>query len=314
MKSSVKKFGTYTGAGLLIISLLAGCGNKGVPEEELVSKDSFEGKYLVTADYVKEHAGDENVLLVDCRGADKAKKGTLKGAIATTWQEIGTCSDDYGAAGDEGWGKIPDISELSGKLSELGMDKNKELILLGETLNGWGDDARVLWELAAAGYTNVKMVDGGYSAAKSAGIPTQKGASEPEPVEVTIDSIDKTHVMETKELMNNYDAYKIIDVRTEEEFKGAIKYDEAQGGHLPGAIHLPYTDLFREDGRLRSQADVEKMMEDAGISKTDKIVAYCTGGIRSAYMQLVLEMAGYENTWNYDQSFWRWAVVGEVEK
>ena len=56
------------------------------------------------------------------------------------------------------------------------------------------------------------------------------------------------------------------------------------------------------------------MMTDAGISKDDKIVAYCTGGIRSAYMQLVLEMAGYENTWNYDQSYWRWAVVGEVEK
>lgn len=314
MKNGVKKFGTYIGAGLLAVSLLAGCKNKGVPEEELVSKDSFEGRYLVTADYVKEHAGDENVLLVDCRGADKAKKETLKGAVATTWQEIGTCGERYGAAGDEGWGKIPEPSKLSKKLSELGMDKNKELILLGETLNGWGDDARVLWELAAAGYTDIKMVDGGYSAAKAAGVPTQKGASEPEPAKVTVDSIDKTHVMETQELMNNYDTYKILDVRTKEEFGGAVKYDEAQGGHLPEAIHLPYTDLFREDGTLRSQADIEKMMEDAGISKSDNIVAYCTGGIRSAYMQLVLEMAGYENTWNYDQSFWRWAVVGEVEK
>ena len=314
MKNSIKNFGIYIGAILLAASLLEGCGNKGVPEEELVSKDSFEGKYLVTADYVKEHAGDENVILVDCRGVDKAKKETLEGAIATTWQEIGTCSESYGAAGDEGWGKIPEPSELSEKLGELGMDKNKELILLGYTLNGWGDDARVLWELAAAGYTEVKMVDGGYSAAKEAGVPTQKGASDPEPVEVVIDSIDKTHVMETEELMNNYDAYKIIDVRTEDEYKGAVKYDEAQGGHLPGAVFLPYTDLFRENGSLRSKADVEKMMEDAGISKGDKIVAYCTGGIRSAYMQLVLEMAGYENTWNYDQSFWRWAVVGEVEK
>ncbi|MCI8560044.1 MAG: sulfurtransferase [Dorea sp.] len=310
----MKRFGKYIGLALLAVSLLAGCGNKGVPKEELVSTDSFEGEYLVTADYVKEHAEDENVLLVDCRGVDKAKKETLKGAIATTWQEIGTCGENYGAAGDEGWGKIPDPSELSEKLGELGMDKDKELILLGETLNGWGDDARVLWELAAAGYTDVRMVDGGYSAAKEAGVPTQKGAAKSEPVEVTIDSIDKTHVMETEELMSNYDAYKVIDVRTEEEYKGAVKYGEAQGGHLPGAVHLPYTNLFREDGSLRSKADVEKMMEDAGISKTDKIVAYCTGGIRSAYMQLVLEMAGYENTWNYDQSYWRWAVVGEVEK
>ena len=74
MKNGAKRFGKYIGAGLLAASLLAGCANKGVPEEELVSTDAFEGKYLVTADYVKEHAGDENVLLVDCRGADKAGK------------------------------------------------------------------------------------------------------------------------------------------------------------------------------------------------------------------------------------------------
>ena len=74
MKNSIKNFGMYIGAILLAASLLEGCGNKGVPEEELVSKDSFEGQYLVTADYVKEHAGDENVILVDCRGADKAKR------------------------------------------------------------------------------------------------------------------------------------------------------------------------------------------------------------------------------------------------
>ena len=81
-----------------------------------------------------------------------------------------------------------------------------------------------------------------------------------------------------------------------------------------GAIHIRYTDLFRENGTLRSKADIEKVLTDAGISKEDKIVTYCTGGIRSAYSQLVFEMAGYENTWNYDQSFWRWAVAGEVEK
>lgn len=313
MKSK-KRFLKIVSVGILMTFVAAGCGNKGVPDDELVSKEAFEGEYLVTADYVKEHIDDDSVLLVDCRGADKAKKETIQGAIATTWQEIRTCEEKYGEAGDEEWGKIPEPDELSGKLGKLGMSKEKEIILLGETLNGWGDDSTVLWELVAAGYTDVKMVDGGYSAVKDAGVPTQKGASEPQETEVSIDSIDMTHVMETDELMNHYEDYKIIDVRTDEEYRGATKYGEAKGGHLPGAIHIPYTDLFREDGTLRSKADIEKLMSDAGIEKNDKIVAYCTGGIRSAYLQLVLEMAGYENTWNYDQSYWRWAVVGDVEK
>ena len=194
------------------------------------------------------------------------------------------------------------------------MIRTRKSILLGETLGGWGENARVLWELRVAGYTNLKMVDGGYEALVNAGAETQKGPSKLDKVDVKIDKLDMTHDMETEELQKNYKDYKIVDVRTDEEYEGAKKYNEAKGGHLPGAIHIRYTDLFREDGTLRSQADIDKMLKDAGISKDDKIVTYCTGGIRSAYMQLVLEMAGCKNTWNYDQSFWRWAVVGDVEK
>lgn len=300
---------------LMAVMLMAGCkGAEGVPDDELVSDAAFKGDYLITAKEAVEKVGSSDVIFLDCRGVETAKKGTAKGAAATDWQSLCTCDESYGSQGDEGWGKIPEPADLAQRLSALGLSKDKEIILLGETLDGWGEDARVLWELRAAGYPDLKMVDGGYSAFAAAGAETQKGVSELESVEVTIDSIDHTHVMETEELQANYDAYVIVDVRTDEEYEGAVKYDEAQGGHLPGAIHIRYTDLFREDGTLRSVEDIESMLTDAGISKDDKIVTYCTGGIRSAYAQLVFEMAGYENTWNYDQSFWRWAVVGEVEK
>ena len=98
------------------------------------------------------------------------------------------------------------------------------------------------------------------------------------------------------------------------EYEGATLYGEAQGGRLPGAINIPYTELFQEDGTLKSNEEITLMYEENGIKKDDQVVTYCTGGIRSAYAQLVLEMCGYENTYNYCQSFWRWAVVGEVEK
>ena len=148
---------------------------------------------------------------------------------------------------------------------------------------------------------------------KDSGIKTQFLASKPEPAEVKIDEIDYSHVMTTEELQKNYDEYKIVDVRTDEEYEGAILYDEAKGGHLPGAIHIRYTDLFDDAGYLKSNEELTKMFEDAGLSKDDEIVTYCTGGIRSAYTQLVMEMCRFEHTYNYDQSFWRWAVVGDVE-
>lgn len=45
----------------------------------------------------------------------------------------------------------------------------------------------------------------------------------------------------------------------------------------------------------------------------NKIVTYCTAGIRSAYMQLILEMCGFENSMNYDESYYRWCACQDVE-
>jgi thiosulfate/3-mercaptopyruvate sulfurtransferase len=309
-----KRLISFFAAALAVVMAfgLTGCGSKGTPDSELKSKKAFTGKYIVSASYAKKQVGKDNVLFVDCRGEDEAKKGTVKGAVATTWQDLCTCSSRYGEPCDKDWGKIPEPDDLASRLGKLGMTKDKDIYLIGETLDGWGDDGRVLWELNAAGYTKAKIVNGGYDALENAGVKTQKGASEPKAGKVEISSINYDHTVTTEDLQKNYDDYKIIDTRTEEEYNGATKYDEAKGGHLPDAIFIPYTDLFRENGTLKSKKDIEAMMEDNGISKDDRIVTYCTGGIRSAYFQLVLEMCGYRHTYNYDQSYWRWCRVGKV--
>lgn len=295
---------------LLATLVLSGCGKGTVTQRQSESSDTFVGEWVVDPEYAVSKIGDENTLFVDGRGEKQAMLGTIKGAIATTWNDW--CINE-GKQGDEKWGCIQEPADLEQTLGNLGITKDKEIIVLGETLDGWGDDARLVWELLAAGYKDVKMVDGGYSAMKAYGAETQFFASKPEAAEVKIDIIDYTHVMTTEKLQENYDEYKIVDVRTDEEYDGAILYNEAKGGHLPGAIHIRYTDLFDENGYLKTNEELTKMFEEAGLSKSDEIVTYCTGGIRSAYTQLVLEMCGFEKSYNYDQSFWRWAVVGEVE-
>lgn len=298
---------------LLVLALtlgLVGCGSGKEADESNLSEDAFTGKYIVNADYVKENL--DNIILVDARGDEAAAKGTIEGAIPLMWQYLATCED--GAAGDANWGCILDTERLSERLGEKGLDPEKEIVIFAAGADGWGDDGRIAWELIAAGYKNVKMVDGGFSALKEAGLPIVKGGTEEKNVKVTVDEIDETHVINTDELKANYDDYKVIDVRADKEWKGKTLYGEANGGHLPKAIHIRFTDLFRKDGTLKSNADITKMFENAGITKEDKIVTYCTAGIRSAYMQLVLEMCGFENTQNYDESFYRWCAVEKLEK
>lgn len=272
---------------------------------------AFEGQYVVNAQYVLDHMGDANVLLVDARGEDAAKKGTVEGAIAVIWQMFAAVSE--GAAGDPMWGTVLEPAALSEALGAAGISPDKEIILFAAAQNGWGDDGRILWELVAAGFPNVKMVDGGYDALVAAGAPIVKGAAAYTPAEVTIEAIDETHLINTDALAADYANYKIVDVRADEEYEGQVLYGEAKGGHLPGAIHIRYTDLFNEDCTLKTNEEIIAMFEAAGLAKTDNIVTYCTAGIRSAYMQLILEMCGYENTWNYDESYYRWCACQEVE-
>lgn len=299
---------------ILSIGLLGGCSkSKEVKENSGEEKAStpFKGEYVVDADYVKSKIGDKNTIIVDARGEDVAKKGTIKGAITTTWQYLATCEE--GKPGDEMWGTILEKGELEKRLGELGLDKNKEIILFASSQEGWGEDGRIAWELIAAGYKNVKIADGGYDYLIKSGV--EKGdLAKLDSVEVKIDKIDETHVINTKELEKNYKEYVVIDVRDDKEYDGATLYGEAKGGHLPGAKHIKFTDLFNEDTTLKSVDEIKAIFEKAGLKENDKIVTYCTGGIRSAYMQLVLEMVGYENCQNYDESFYRWCAVNELEK
>lgn len=305
---------TIIGLLALVALGLAGCGggddNTDSSKAEKKEAAAFTGEYIVDADYVKKNLDD--IILIDARGEEEANKGTVKGATAIGWQSL--ASVEEGASGDEKWGLVLEPAELSKRLGEKGIDKDKEVVLFASAQKGWGDDGRIAWELLAAGYKDVKMVDGGYAALKKAGLKTDIESTKLDPVDVKIDSIDQTHIIRTDELKKDYDDYKVVDVREDKEYKGDVMYGEAKGGHLPDAIQIKFTDLFKKDGKLKSKEELTKLFEDAGLEKEDKIVTYCTAGIRSAYMELVMDMCGFKQVKNYDGSYYRWAKVEDVEK
>ncbi|NLM06355.1 MAG: sulfurtransferase [Tissierellia bacterium] len=305
---------------LIMVFTFAGCTGKTsetTTEEKTETTETIEvaegftGNYVVSPSYVKDNLNNENVIFVDARGEDAAKKGTVPNAIVMTWQQI---ADVEGKKpGDEGWGHMLEKGLLAERLGALGLDKNKEIVLFAEGKNGWGDNGRILWELKAAGYKNLKMVDGDFSKIKDTGIEITTDITPHEPVEVVIDEMDYKNTINTKELTESFDNYLVIDSREKDEYDGATKYGEAKGGHLPKSINIPYTSMFDENGMLISNEKMEALFKDAGLNKDDEIVTYCTGGIRSAYMQLIMEELGYNNVKNYEGSYYNWAAINEVE-
>lgn len=263
----------------------------------------FRGKYVVTPLEIK----NKDVILVDAR---RWSLRTIKNAVVIDWKELAACDD--GKPGDANWGVILDKPRLDKVLGKLGLDMNKFIVVFGDCNKAWGEEGRIVWELLSVGYQNVKFVDGGYKALVAAGFETSFGGIKLSSIDVSTKPVNKAFSIDTDELKKDYEKFKIIDTRTEAEYRGAVKYGEAKGGRLPNAISLKFNDFFQSNGLLKSNADIEAMIQSAGIKKTDKIVTYCTAGIRAAYVYLIFEMLGY-NAKNYDESFYRWCKIYDVE-
>lgn len=281
--------------------------------------EEFAGEYVISASQMKAKMdAGEKMKIVDTRGIND-EKTTVKGAITMTWKMISKSekSDDT-KQGEAGYARTLSAKKISKVLSELGLGIDEQIILISDeyATGGWGDDGRVLWQLLQCGYTNVKMVNGGVSALKAVcgdgwESYSQTGPSKPIKKTVTVETVNqKMNSITTEDLLYMYKSgedFKAVDVRKNAEYNGEILYKETSGGHLKGAVHIRFTDLFRTDGTLKSEKELVKMFEKAGLSKDDNIITYCTGGIRSGYMYLVLKMCGFENVLNYAESTYRWS-------
>ncbi|MEF9952241.1 MAG: rhodanese-like domain-containing protein [Clostridium sp.] len=299
----MKKLLTIFLITLLTLSVFVGCSNSSTDaNKDSVGTTSYSSEYLMDTDSFKKIMAEENTVIVDARGDKDYSKGHIKGAIPAAWQPFTSMN---GNPGDKGWGVLLPKDELAKKVGELGINKDKKVVVYGNK-DGWGDDGRIVWTLRAAGI-NAVMLNGGIDLWKSQGNEISKDVVEVKPTEFAIDKMDMAMNITTDELKNDYKNIKVIDARAEDEYNGATKFGEVRGGHLPGSKLLTFSEVYNQDGTIKSVDELKKIFEEKGLKKEDVIVTYCTAGIRSAHLALALKTAGYENVRNYDASFHEWA-------
>jgi thiosulfate/3-mercaptopyruvate sulfurtransferase len=91
-----------------------------------------------------------------------------------------------------------------------------------------------------------------------------------------------------------------------------------RGGHIPGAKSVPWARAANADGTFKSADELRAIYEgEAGLRKSDDVVAYCRIGERSSHTWFVLRyLLGYDNVRNYDGSWTEWgnAVRAPIER
>ncbi|MBP0017118.1 MAG: sulfurtransferase [Cyanobacteria bacterium SBLK] len=222
----------------------------------------------------------------------------LKNSRSVAWQDFSQPHGPYRGR------LLEDDAILTEKLQALGIDRDRPVIVVGDPLGGWGEEGRIVWMLRTLGHSRAYLVDGGVRAI--AGVNVQ---SPPQQGNFTVRRV-LTWEITTEELQKAIAQNRLIAIDTREarEYEGKTPYGESRGGHIPRAIHLYYKNLLDAEGKLLGREKIIAKLQEKGIVSGMAIAAYCTGGVRSAWLVAVLTDLGFEVK-NYAGSMWEWSSL-----
>ncbi|MGJ3246821.1 MAG: sulfurtransferase [Elainellaceae cyanobacterium] len=246
----------------------------------------------------------DGATLLDARSHRQHTQGMLAGSVAVSWRQFS--HEDKPNQGK----LLGDRDQLAQELRSAGVSNNVPVVVIGDPLEGWGEDGRIVWMLRTLGHQKAVLVDGGYDALVAAGMPTVESVlrSASTPGNFVIDRTPQWTVQQDElKAALDHPQWVIVDVREEREFDGQTPYGEQRGGHVPGAVHLYYRELMDENGTILPRRKLLHVLAEHGIRPDAQIVSYCTGGIRSGWFTAVLTSVGFDAK-NYAGSMWEWSA------
>ena len=184
--------------------------------------------------------------------------------------------------------------------------------------------AHLWWMLRWMGHENVSLLDGGWAAWQSAGLPTASGAGQsgvagalPSGVasqEVT-NSLSANGIspamptVDAGQVLHNIDQprFVVIDARAENRFRGETEPMDPVAGHIPGALNRPNTLNCQPDGRFLPADQLRTAFQTLlGGRAPTEVVHQCGSGITACHNLFAMELAGMSGSALYAGSWSEW--------
>ena len=164
------------------------------------------------------------------------------------------------------------------------------------------------------GAERVAILDGGFGKWLAEGRPVESGPARPRTA--VFEARQRSGEVATlDELMAGTDC-PIADARGRARFEGS-EADPRPGiaaGHMPGARNLPYADLYRADGTLKSEEELRALFDAAGIDPTRPFVATCGSGVTANSLIFAARRLGGRGHRLYDGSWSEWGADPRTPK
>jgi thiosulfate/3-mercaptopyruvate sulfurtransferase len=267
---------------------------------------------LVETAWVAEHLNDPGLRLVEVDVDTKAyASGHIPGAVGWNWR---TDTQDTLRR------NLPGAPALEALLSRSGIGNDTTVILYGDNNNWFA--AYAFWLLRYFGHEKSRLINGGRVkwVAENRPLTTEVPRYPPAPYtgrgpDAGVRAL-RDYVLQQ---VGRKDAV-LVDVRSPKEYSGELLAPEnlpqegaQRGGHIVGAVNIPWGQAVREDGTFKSAEELRSLYGSKGVTADKDVVAYCRIGERSAHTWFVLNnLLGYPRVRNYDGSWTEWGSLIDV--
>jgi thiosulfate/3-mercaptopyruvate sulfurtransferase len=203
---------------------------------------------------------------------------------------------------------LPSPSEFGVAMRRLGLEPGSTVVVYDS--EGLFSAPRAWWSLRAMGHVNCLVLDGGLPRWVGEGRPLEIGWREPSHGEFRARLVPS--LVETLDgVLGSLEtgAAQILDARPAARFTGEAPEPRPglRGGHMPGAINVPWTNLA-EGGRLLPTEQLRAMFLAAGVDPTAPIVTSCGSGVSACVIALALARLGRVDVAVYDGSWSEWGA------
>ncbi|UQX02965.1 sulfurtransferase [Streptomyces sp. RerS4] len=260
---------------------------------------------LIGVERLAEHLGAPGLVLFDASvGAHRGGSPRLPGA--RPFDLDGALSDHDAAAPHT----MPGADRFAEALRELGVDDTDAVVVYDAA--GIYSSARAWWMLRAMGFDRAAVLDGGLPAWRAAGLPVEDRPAAYEGPRGSFTARPRTGLLvdaDTVARALTDPAAAVLDARTPGRFEGTAPEPRPglRGGHMPGAVNLPFGELLRPDGLMRPAAELREAFARAAGDR-ERLYFSCGSGVTACVLALGATLAGHRDTAVYDGSWSEWGL------
>lgn len=202
---------------------------------------------------------------------------------------------------------LPSPQLFEAAMGALGVGESTRVVTYAQESPMWA--TRLWWLLRYFGFDDVRVLDGGLTAWRRAGL--ELSAAEVSAAPRSFVSRPRPALLASKDdvsAMVGGEAACLVNALTPQAFRGLGPGAYSRPGRIPGSVNVPAQRLLDpETWRFRSRAELAEALSDLVESEVP-VVAYCGGGISATVDVFALSMLGRDDVRLYDGSLTEWSA------